>query len=553
VDDGDREPRLRLVRPRAKLKALVALVDKPARPRRYSGPMAGTALPASPEVTELRRERDYYRSLLQLGGETGAEPLLREALGLLVDLVQAREGYIELIEDDAPWETPRAWYAHGCDARRVEEIRSTLSQGIIAEAIATGEIVLTASARQDPRFSDRESVRNQNIEAVVCAPVGRERPAAVVYLQGMGDPSGPGLDVDVVTEHVEFFAQAVAPVLENLSAREREAAPSPVAGGERGIADPFSSVIGRSAALRESVERLRLAAPLDVHVLLTGPTGSGKTMLAQATHAASRRAAGPFVELNCAALPEGLLENELFGAERGAHSAAAAAGVRGKVTAAEGGTLFLDEIGELSASAQAKLLQLLQSRTYYPLGASEPKHADIRIVAATHLDLAQAVKDGRFREDLYYRLDVLRVRVPPLSEREEDLVPLAAHFVHQAARRHDLPAKRLSPSALRAITYADWPGNVRELAHRLESAVLDAHLRGSSTVSAADLFPETREPDDEQRLQEATRRFQRRHVLGMLESTNWNVTETARKLDVARSHVYNLIKLHGLRRDDPSS
>ena len=166
--------------------------------------------------------------------------------------------------------------------------------------------------------------------------------------------------------------------------------------------------------MQEVVERLRLAAPLDVHVLLTGETGVGKTLLAQSMHAAGGRASGPFIELNCAAIPDALLENELFGADEGAHSSVPRGGVIGKVEAAEGGTLFLDEIGELSLSSQAKLLQLLQSHSYFRLGSPQERRADVRVVAATNLDLEHEVANKRFRQDLYYRLNVLQVRVPSL-------------------------------------------------------------------------------------------------------------------------------------------
>lgn len=493
--------------------------------------------PADP----LGREGRYYRRLLDLGMLDEPEPLLEEALQLLVELTGAREGYIELTDDD---EGPlRRWSAaEGCDASRVAEIRATTSSGIIAEAIATGEVVRTASAMLDPRFGDRESVRDHAIEAVICAPLGRERPLGVVYLQGGGDA------LQVFAEetygHVGYFARAVSPFLENLLARMR----ADDAGDREG---PFAEVRYRSPAMRDVIRRLRLVAPLDVNVLFTGATGVGKTLLARAAHMASRRAGGPFVELNCAAIPEPLIENELFGAVEGAHSNVPRGGVRGKVEAAHGGTLFLDEIAEMSLGAQAKLLQLLQSGTYFRLGSPEPSTSDVRIMAATNRDLADEVRAKRVREDLYYRLNVLAVRVPSLAEREEDVTLLARHFAAEACERHGLPSMRVSPRGLAAVLHASWPGNVRQLANRLETAVLNAHLRGSLFVEPADLFEADADSDVAEEalsLQEATRQFQKRHVLSVLEATGWNLSETARRLDVVRSHVYNLIKLHGLSR-----
>jgi Nif-specific regulatory protein len=301
--------------------------------------------------------------------------------------------------------------------------------------------------------------------------------------------------------------------------------------------------------MADIVERLRLAAPLDVHVLLTGPSGVGKTLLANAVHLASRRRNGPFVEINCATLPEALLENEMFGAEPGAHSAATRGAIKGKVEAAEAGTLFLDEIGELAPGAQSKLLQLLQNRTYYRLGSTQARRADVRVVAATNANLKAAIAERKFREDLYYRLQVLEVQVPSLAERPEDLVPLSFEFLRQVVERHQLTRKSLSPSAIRAIQAAQWPGNVRQLANRIESAAIHAQIRGSDHIEAHDVFPDDRESAGEApaTLQSATRRFQRNHILGVLTATEWNALEAARILDVSRSQIYNLIRMFELK------
>ena len=320
--------------------------------------------------------------------------------------------------------------------------------------------------------------------------------------------------------------------------------------GSKTTDDPFSAIRGKSQAMGEVVDRLRLAAPLDVHVLLTGPSGVGKTVLANAIHLASRRRSGPFVEINCATIPEALLENELFGADPGGHSAVARGTVKGKVEAAEGGTLFLDEIGELAPGAQSKLLQLLQSKTYYRLGGSTPRRADVRVVAATNANLKAAIAERKFREDLYYRLEVLEIQVPPLSERSEDLIPLSFEFLRQVVERHQLSRKLLSPNAIRAIQAAQWPGNVRQLANRIESATIHAQMRGSDQIEGHDIFPDDpRSSEAATTLQSATRRFQRNHILGVLTATDWSVPETAQILDVSRSQIYNLIRMFELKRD----
>lgn len=497
------------------------------------------------ELETTRRERDFYRSLVALADYENLEALLRDALALLVARVGAREAMIEVIGDDI--DGPPHVVAHGCREDRVAAISSFVSRGIIGEAMATGTPVVTANAAEDPRFLQFESVRRNQLEAVLCVPIGRTMHVGVVYLQGKQGASEFQPYGAEVQGDVELAARALSGPLERLLSRRDTPVPEPrrAKGGD----DPFAAIRGRSQVMADVVDRLRLAAPLDVHVLLTGPSGVGKTLLANAVHLASRRRGGPFVEINCAALPEHLIENELFGSEPGAFTGAPRTGVKGKVEAAEGGTLFLDEITELAPGAQAKLLQLLQSKTYYRLGGSELRHADVRVVAATNVNLKTAIAERKFREDLYFRLGVLEARIPSLAERIEDLIPLALVFLKQALERHQLPRKSLSPSAVRALQSAEWPGNVRQLANRIESATIHAHLRGSDFIEGHDVFPDDpRSPDDTAAtLQNATRRFQRNHILGVLTSTDWNMHEAARILDVSRSQIYNLVRIHELK------
>ncbi len=499
-------------------------------------------------VTRVHRERDLYRRLLELGSQTALEPFLRDALALIVEVVGVSQGYLELHGDEDNAHGPRWWIAHGFGQDEIERVRAMTSSGIVAQALATGRTVVTESALLDPRFSARESVRTSRIQQVLCAPIGQDEPQGVLYLQGRGQP---GAFSEEDRADAEIFARHLAPFADRLLARQRrQDADDPTR--ELRSTLRLGGVIGRSQALATALRQVALVAPLEVNVLITGESGTGKSHLARVIHDNGPRAGGPFVELNCAALPETLVESELFGALPGAHSTAIRR-VEGKVAAAERGTLLLDEIGELPLAAQAKLLQLLQSRQYYPLGASKPVQADVRVIAAGSADLRRAVAERRFREDLFYRLHVVPIRIPSLAERREDIAELAAFFCASAVQRHGLGQLALSRGAVRAAESADWPGNVRQLASAIEAAAIRAAGEGARQVEKIHLFPdagaEPPTPDEAVTFQEATRRFQARLVRETLEQHGWNVVEAARRLDLARSHVYNLIRAFGLERE----
>lgn len=492
----------------------------------------------------VRAERDLYRRLLQLGQHSEIDPFLRDALALIVDAVGARLAYVELQPDATRARSLRWFAAHAMEDADVERVRNAISSGIIAEALATGATVSTPSALLDPRFAERGSVRIGHIEAVLCAPIEAGSPLGVLYLQGH---VGAGAFSDRDRDTVEIFARSLAPLADRLMSRHQSAHDPTL-----DIRDRLrcGGVIGRSAALALALGQVALAAPLDVSVLLTGESGTGKSQIARVLHENSPRARGPFVELNCGALPVDLIESELFGALPGSHSTAVRR-IDGKVAAAEKGTLFLDEIGDLAPTAQAKLLQLLQSHQYFPLGGTHPVKADVRVIAASNIDLNAAVAEKRFREDLFYRLNVLPLRMPTLRERRDDIADLAAYFSGAASARHGLPKVDLSSNAIRAAELADWPGNIRQLANAVEAATIRASGDGSQRIETHHLFPGTVDPlADATSLtfQEATRRFQAHLLREALDTNEWNVTLVAQRLDLARSHLYALIRTFGLKR-----
>ena len=493
------------------------------------------------DANRLRLERDLYLGLLTLGSERALEPFLRKALDLLLRVAGASQGYLENFSES---DTPHWWTAAGCSDDELDEIRGAVSRGIIAEATATGRAVVTPSALLDPRFRNLGSVRRSRIEAVLCAPIG-EPAVGVVYLQGRTLPESFS-EADLARAHL--FGQHLAPLVDRLVDRNTVSDATLEARKKVDAQD----IVGRSPAIERLLNEVALVAPLDVSVLLTGDTGTGKSHVARVIHMNGPRRARALIELNCATIPEPLMESELFGALAGSHSTASQR-VEGKVTAAEGGTLVLDEIAELSVSAQAKLLQLLQTKEYYPLGASKPRFADVRLIAATNVDLKAAVEQRRFREDLFYRLQVLPIRLPSLSERRDDLELLAQHFCEQAQRKHRLRRVELSLGALRAIRNAPWKGNVRELSHVVEAGTIRAAGRDLSHVEATHLFGSTErspeKPATPLTFQEETARFQAELLRTTLEATGFNVAATARRLNLARTHVYNLIRTFGLARE----
>ncbi|MCL2447429.1 MAG: sigma 54-interacting transcriptional regulator [Polyangiaceae bacterium] len=500
------------------------------------------AVTAPEDIRRLRLERDLLARLVELGAADDIEPFLEGALSLIGSLTGARKGYIELYGAGDAGAQVRI--ATDLSPEELQAARHTLSTGLVREALETGRVVATASAVDDPRFKDNPSVQSQGIRAVLCAPIG-EPSTGVVYLTDR-PRAGPFSEDDVAC--VRLFARHVAPVSRHLLVRERSAA-------ESDFTLPWRSTLqvghlaGRSRALAGVFRLLAVAKDVVLPVLFTGESGTGKSAFARALHDSSPRAPRPFVEINCAAVPETLFESELFGAERGAHSTADRR-IEGKIDAARGGTLFLDEIGEMPLAAQAKLLVFLQSRRYYRLGSTTAIDADVRVMAATNTEPEELVQSRRLREDLYYRINVLAVPIPPLRQRRADIEPIAEAIVQRLGDAHGQPI-RLTRAARVALAESDWPGNVRQLENVLQRAWAVALSEHAVAIEPGHLFPArpaSQLPRDDETYEEATRRFQRAFIEESLRRNGWNVSETARRLAVARSHLNDLIRIFGLVR-----
>ncbi len=499
--------------------------------------------PLSTEIERLRQERDLYRRLLTLGSEETVDSFLQASLNLVTELVGATQGYIEL-RGSADLDERRWTLSYGLSESELTNVESRISNGIMAEALSSGKTVVTPAAFMDPRFKERGSVRMGNIGAVLCAPFGGDARLGVLYLHAEAE-RGAAVFSPEDRERIELFVKHASSFAERLIEQKVYDSANDVTIPYRKQIDA-KNFIGKSAAIAEVLKQVALVAPLDVNVLLTGPTGSGKSVIAKLIHDNGARKAKPFIELNCANLSAELIENELFGAISGGHSTAHKP-IFGKIKAAEGGTLFLDEIAELPMESQAKLLQLLQTRHYFPLGSNSPVPADIRLISATNIALEEAMSGGRFREDLFYRLQVLPIELPALSERKEDLPLLANALVLRACEQHRIKNLELSRGAITAIGLAEWPGNVRQLANSLEAATIRAAGDGASVVYQQHIFPgsETREVHAPTWI-DATRDFQRQFLESVLTEYDWNVNDVAERLDLAKSHVYSLVNTLGV-------
>ncbi len=304
----------------------------------------------------------------------------------------------------------------------------------------------------------------------------------------------------------------------------------------------FENIIAKSSKMQKLIELIKTVAKSNATVLITGESGTGKELVARAIHSQSDRHNKPFVAVSCAALPESLLESELFGHEKGSFTGAHAQ-KKGKFEFANGGTLFLDEVGEMSANIQVHLLRVLEEKEFTRVGGNEPIKVDVRVISATNKDLTKAIERQEFREDLYYRLNVVNIDLPPLRERKEDIPLLAEHFLNKFASDNRKGIEGFSPESMEFLLDYDWPGNVRELENAVERAVI---LARDSVVAVGDLRQRGMASVGSARAGKNLKEIEREHILSILRETGDNYSEAARILGISRMTLYNKVKEYGI-------
>ncbi|MCC7535683.1 MAG: sigma 54-interacting transcriptional regulator [Deltaproteobacteria bacterium] len=489
--------------------------------------------------------------------------VLRRTMDAAIEITGAERGFLILARGGSL----EVAVARNVDRERVGRSQWKFSHSIAERVIETGEPIVTADAASDERFSGEESVHAMRLRSVAAVPIrGPEEVLGALYLDNRFQPSRFDVtDVDLLTA----FADQVAIALRNAEMhealqrrteeleREKARVEAALRGQEQRIEAlteevrtsrealarryDYGEIVGRSAAMHRVLATLDRVIDSGLSVLVQGESGTGKELVARAIHVHSPRASGPFVGINCAALPESLLESELFGHVRGAFTGADR-DRPGLMVAARGGTLFLDEIGEMPMSMQAKLLRALQEREVRPIGSAAAVPVDFRLVCATNRALREEAEQGRFRRDLYYRVGVVEVTLPPLRERSEDVPAIAARVLERLGRELGKTTPRLSPRAMQALMAYAWPGNVRELENVLAKAAITAE---SDEIGVGDLDLRARRPEH---LPARRRATEKEELLEALARSGGHAGKAARALGVSRATFYRRLTALGIAR-----
>jgi transcriptional regulator with GAF, ATPase, and Fis domain len=511
--------------------------------------------PASPALTEtqlwsaaqsiagIRKLYEFSEKLMTL---KSVDEVLESMLDAVIDVTGAEKGLILLLDENAEPVPSSADVPTSAGSRlRIRAARNVhreavsetaISDSIVRRVLETGRPVIVSDALTDNEFSSSESVLALQLSSVMCAPlVASGHVTGVLYV---GNDRVKGLFLRSQLDVLTVFAGQASLILQNAFLLSTLRADKEKLAAE--LKDKkFGEIIGVCASMQEVFRKLQKVASADnISVLITGETGTGKELIAHEIHRRSSRANGPFVVVNCGAIPENLIESELFGHVKGAFTGAVASRP-GKFQVADKGTLFLDEIGELPLNLQVKLLRALQERVVYRVGDSKPEKVDIRVVAATNRILEDEIREGRFREDLYYRLNVVNLFLPPLRERGDDVLIIAKALLSKHAEEMGSHVQGFTPQALAAIKKFNWPGNIRQLENRLKKALV---LCDRTLLSPDDLDLGANAESPILPLEKAKEEFQRKYVLEVLERNNGNRTQTARDLGVDPRTIFRYLE-----------
>jgi len=496
---------------------------------------SGEAAPALPATNRTIRD---LNALLKISGVInsvrGLEALQRQILDSLVEVVPADRAAIILAEAGLP----DFGAISGWDKRAGPEQAVSVSRTIVARVLEEGVAVLTNDISEMEEFSDAESVVMRKIRSVLAVPLEvLDRRLGAIYM----DASDPRAIFDEGHLQLLTAAGSVAGLaLENARRMEWLETENERLQAEINVEH---NMVGDSGRMKDVYQFINRVAPTESTVLIRGESGTGKELVARAIHQNSSRAGRPYVAINCAALTETLLESELFGYEKGSFTGALGQ-KKGKLEVADHGTVFLDEIGELAPGLQAKLLRVLQEREFERVGGTKSIKLDVRILAATNRELEEEVRNGKFRQDLFFRLNVVSVRMPPLRERREDISVLATHFAMKYAERAKRAIAGISPEARACLLHYDWPGNVRELENAIERAV----VLGSSEFILPEDLPESvlekggPAPGSTTAFHDRVRESKKQLIMNAFEQADGNYTEAARLLGLHPNYLHRLIR-----------
>ncbi len=479
---------------------------------------------------EIRRLSSLIEISQALSGTLNLTSALPQALDVLERHHQVVRSAVTLLDEDTRELAIRASTGLTADGQRA---RYRLGEGITGRVVDTGKPVVVPQVSKEPLLLNRAARRDRQELTFICVPlVVNRRPVGAL---GVDLPFKKDRDFDRSLKFYKLVAAIIAQAVK--VSRMAEAERKRLVDENTHLRDElrdryaFQHLVGTSAPIRQVYEQVTQVARTNTTVLIRGESGTGKEMIAHAIHYNSARAKKPFIKVSCAALPESLIESELFGYERGAFTGAQGL-KKGRFELADGGTIFLDEIGDLSPATQVKLLRVLQEREFERLGGTQSVRVNVRLVAATHRPLEKYIADGLFREDLFYRLNVFTVFAPPLRERKPDIMLLADHFLQKFSSEHTKAIKRISTPAIDMLTSYHWPGNVRELENTIERAVLVCdggvvhahHLPPTlQTAEASDTVPRVS-------LAESVEAFEKDLLLDALKTTRGNRTRAAKLL-----------------------